>query len=302
MLRIDHLSFGYPRATHRLVLDRVSATIADGRIVGVLGPNGSGKTTLLRLINGTLTPSSGAVYLVERIDEKWSSEHRRSGKFSGPFLRNGPRGNQTDIPIDDRPVHRRSRRELARRMAVVPQETHLAFDYSVLEMVLMGRHPHLGMFEVEGPTDLAIARDALKATGTDHLEDRDFTTLSGGEKQRVIIASALAQAPNLLLLDEPTASLDLGYQLDVTSLLHRLNLERGITMVLSTHDLNVAAALCHELVLIRDGRVLVSGPTDEVLTPEHVEALYDVEADVHVHDETGHLTVVPIARIRRGRT
>ncbi len=231
----------------------------------MLGPNGSGKTTLLRLINGTLAPLSGAVYL------------------------------------DDRPVHRQSRRELARRMAIVPQETQLAFDYSVLEMVLMGRHPHLGVFEVEGPTDVAIARDALTATGTDHLEDRDFNTLSGGEKQRVIIASALAQAPNLLLLDEPTASLDLGYQLEISSLLHRLNLERGITMVLSTHDLNVAAALCHELVLIREGRVLAAGPTDDVLTPEHVEALYDVEADVHVHDETGHLTVVPIARIRRGR-
>lgn len=248
-----------------LVLDQVSATIANGHIVGVLGPNGSGKTTLLRLINGTLAPLSGAVYL------------------------------------DDRPVHRQSRRELARRMAIVPQETQLAFDYSVLEMVLMGRHPHLGVFEVEGPTDVAIARDALTATGTDHLEDRDFNTLSGGEKQRVIIASALAQAPNLLLLDEPTASLDLGYQLEISSLLHRLNLERGITMVLSTHDLNVAAALCHELVLIREGRVLAAGPTDDVLTPEHVEALYDVEADVHVHDETGHLTVVPIARIRRGR-
>jgi iron complex transport system ATP-binding protein len=264
VLRIDNVSFGYPRKASGLVLDGVSATIPDGQIVGVLGPNGSGKTTLLRLINGTLTPLSGAVYL------------------------------------DNQPVHRRSRRELARQMAVVPQETHLAFDYSVLEMVLMGRHPHLGVFEVEGPADLAIARDALAATGTDYLEDRDFNTLSGGEKQRVIIASALSQAPRLLLLDEPTASLDLGYQLEISSLLHQLNRERGITMVLSTHDLNVAAALCHALVLIRQGHVVAAGPTDEVLTPEHIEALYDVEADVHVHDETGHLTVVPIARIRRG--
>jgi iron complex transport system ATP-binding protein len=265
VLRIDTVSFGYSSTDRTLVLDRVSATIAAGHIVGILGPNGSGKTTLLRLINGTLTPRAGAVYL------------------------------------DGQPVHRQSRRELARRMAVVPQETHLAFDYSVLEMVLMGRHPHLGAFQVEGPSDVAIARDALKATGTDHLEDRDFGTLSGGEKQRVIIAAALAQAPDLLLLDEPTASLDLGYQLEVSALLHRLNEERGITMVLSTHDLNVAAAVCHELVLIRDGRVLAAGSTGDVLTPEHVEALYDVEADVHVHDETGHLTVVPIARIRRGR-
>jgi iron complex transport system ATP-binding protein len=270
VLRVDNVSFGYAgkgrNRTSALVLDQVSATIPSGQIVGILGPNGSGKTTLLRLINGTLTPRSGTIYL------------------------------------DDQPVQRLSRRELARRMAVVPQETHLAFDYSVLEMVLMGRHPHLGIFEVEGPSDLAIARDALTATGTEQLEDRDFNTLSGGEKQRVIIAAALAQAPHLLLLDEPTASLDLGYQLEVSSLLHRLNRERDITMVLSTHDLNIAAALCDALVLIRQGHVVAAGPTDEVLTPEHIEALYDVEADVHVHDETGHLTVVPIARIRRGRS
>jgi iron complex transport system ATP-binding protein len=121
-------------------------------------------------------------------------------------------------------------------------------------------------------------------------------TLSGGEKQRVVIASALAQSPQILLLDEPTASLDLGYQLEVASLLGRLNGERSVTMVLATHDLNLAASLCDTLVVMRDGRVLAHGPTRDVLTPAMVHQLYGVDADVTFHDRAGHLTVVPVGR------
>ena len=174
----------------------------------------------------------------------------------------------------------------------------LAFEYTALEIVLMGRHAHLGLFQVEGPADYAVAREALAATGSAPLEDREFHTLSGGEKQRVIIAAALAQSADLLLLDEPTASLDLGYQLDVARLLVTLNRDRGVTMVISTHDLNFAAAVCRTLILMRGGRVLAQGPAEAVLTPEHVRALYDVEADVHIHPDTGHLTVVPVRRVR----
>ncbi|MCA1583652.1 MAG: ABC transporter ATP-binding protein [Acidobacteria bacterium] len=264
MLQVADVSFGYGTADRpALVIDRVSATITRGALAGVLGPNGSGKTTLLRLMSGTRVPTHGSVLL------------------------------------DGQPLRQLSRRELARRLAVVPQETHLAFDYTVMEMVLMGRHPHLGLFEVEGPSDLAVAREALASTGTETLEARDFNTLSGGEKQRVIIAAALAQASDVLLLDEPTASLDLGYQLEIATLLRHLNQERGVTMVVSTHDLNLAAALCRELILLRDGRVLAAGPVAQVLTPENIRRLYDVEADVHVHDGTGHLTVVPLRRVER---
>jgi len=155
------------------------------------------------------------------------------------------------------------------------------------------------VFTVEGPDDLRIAHEALAATGTAHLADRPFHELSGGEKQRIVIAAALAQSAALLLLDEPTASLDLGYQLEVSSLLLRLNQDHGVTMAISTHDLNLAAAICRELILMRDGKVLAAGPTDEVLTPENVRRLYDVEADVHVHSETGHMTVVPVRRVTR---
>ncbi len=260
MLQADKVSFEYDTRTRVKVLDEVSVTIARGGIVGILGPNGSGKTTLLRLLSGTRRPSAGRVLL------------------------------------DGRPIDRLSRRQVARRIAVVPQETQLAFEYTVLEMVLMGRHPHLGLFEMEGPIDVAIARDVLAATGTADLEHRQFSRLSGGEKQRVVIAAALSQASDILLLDEPTASLDLAYQLEVAALLGELNRARGVTIAISTHDLNLAATVCRELVLLRAGRVLAHGPTGDVLTPDNIRALYDVDADVRVHDATGHLVVVPMAR------
>jgi len=242
-------------------LQGVSLEVRPGSRVGVLGANGSGKTTLLRVLGGTLGPDRGRVTL------------------------------------DGEDVRRFSRRSLARRIASVPQETHLAFDYTVLEIALMGRYPHLGPFELEGVRDLAIARDALLATGTAALERRSFATLSGGEKQRVIIASAVAQSAGLMLLDEPTASLDLGYQLEIAALLRRLNADRGITMVVATHDLNFAASVCDELVLLKEGTVLASGPVEQVLTRERVRELYQVEADVHFHEDAGHMTVVPLRRV-----
>jgi len=241
----------------------VTVDVERGSVVGILGPNGSGKTTLLRLLAGMLRPESGTVTL-----------------------------NGTDLASLPRAA-------LARSIAVVPQETHLAFDYSVLEIALMGRYPHLGTFELEGPRDVAIAREALAATGTLALERRSFATLSGGEKQRVVIASALAQQADILLLDEPTASLDLGYQFDVAALLARLNRERALTIVVATHDLNFAASLCHFIVMLAGGRVAAAGPTGDTLTAMSIQALYGVVADVYPHHAAGHLTVVPLRRIRR---
>ena len=264
-LTAQHISYSHGRSDRtarvpEFALRDVSVAIARRSLTGLLGQNGCGKTTLLKLLSGVLTPDKGEVHL------------------------------------DRRPLSSMPRREAARQIAVVPQETHPAFDYSVMEMVLMGRHPHLGAFQLEGPGDLAIARESLAATGTAHLADRLYMTLSGGEKQRVVIASALAQAPQVLLLDEPTASLDLGYQLEVASLLGRLNRERSVTMVLATHDLNLAASLCDTLVLLREGRVLAQGPTRDVLTPAMVNQLYGVDADVTFHERAGHLTVVPVGR------
>jgi iron complex transport system ATP-binding protein len=265
MLQASELSYGYSsgdRRTPSFTLDQVSVSVERGSLTGLLGPNGCGKTTLLKLLSGVLQPAHGVVSL------------------NGISLAG------------------RSRRDIARHLAVVPQETHPAFDYTVMEMVLMGRHPHLGAFELEGPRDLALARDALAATGTDHLAGRAYMTLSGGEKQRVVIASALTQSPDVLLLDEPTASLDLGYQLEVAGLLRRLNLERGVTIVLATHDLNLAASLCDWLILMRDGRVLAQGPTRDVLTAASIRRVYDVEAEVSFHGAAGHVTVTPLRRVQ----
>ena len=275
MLRATDVSFTYRRATRRAkagamvpdvlamvpdVLKDIFLEVDRGDLVGILGPNGSGKTTLLKLLGGVFPPASGSVTLDGRSLADWS------------------------------------RREIARRVAFVPQETTTAFDFTVLDIVLMGRFPHLGAFALEGPEDLAIARRALEATGTAAFEERAFSTLSGGEKQRVVVASALAQSPVLLLLDEPTASLDIGHQIEVQTLLRRLNADSGVTMVLSTHDLNLAAALCRRLVLLKDGHVLATGRTEEVLTPDAVRELYHVDAEVVWHPRAGHLTVVPIGR------
>ena len=258
MLDARGLSFGYQRGT--LVVDDVSLSVARGSIVGLIGPNGSGKTTLVRLMNGTLKPARGTVSL------------------------------------DGIPLTALSRRDLARRIAVVPQETQVTFDFSALEIVLMGRYAHLGAFALEGPDDVSIARQALAATGTAALEARQFATLSGGEKQRVVIASALAQSSDILLLDEPTTALDIGFQSEIASLLVRLNREHGTTMVVSTHDLNLAAMLCTTLVLLKSGRVLAQGATKDVLTAANIRELYGVDADVTYHPRAGHLTVVPLAR------
>ena len=241
------------------VLDRVSLDVPAGALVGVLGPNGSGKTTLLRVLAGTLPPQSGRVTL------------------------------------DGADISSLDRRSVARRVAVVPQDTHLAFDYSVLEVALMGRYPHLGPFEVEGPADFAAAEAALEATGTLDLAQRAYTTLSGGEKQRVIIASALSQLDRrththsrespLLLLDEPTAALDLRYQVEVTALigrLHESSLAAGapLTVVLSTHDLHFAATLCDTVVLLSQGRIVSHGPPADVLTLDALSSVYGISQEL----------------------
>jgi len=250
--------FGYDERAP--VLRGVSLDVRASDIIAILGPNGSGKTTLLRVLAGTRHPQRGTVTL------------------------------------HGAPLARLSRAALARRMAVVPQETQLAFDYTVAEVAMMGRYPHLRAFQIEGPSDIAVVEHALAATGTLELRDRAFATLSGGEKQRVVIASALAQIGDegVLLLDEPTASLDLRYQLEIADLLKALHRDRQIAIVISTHDLALAGTLCDRIALIRDGAVVASGTPDDALTPDHIREVYGVSADVLWHG--GQRLVIPTGR------
>jgi iron complex transport system ATP-binding protein len=267
LLQATDVGFAY--AGRQPVLRGITMEMPANSFVGILGPNGSGKTTLLRALAGVVRPSTGHILL------------------------------------DGRDLASVPRQLLARRMAVVPQETHLAFDYTVLEVVLMGRYPYLATFEVEGPEDFAVACESLAATGTLALKDRPFDTLSGGEKQRVILAAALAQiagsdAEGILLLDEPTVALDLAYQLELGTLLRDLQRRRPMAIAVSTHDLNFAASLCRTLVLLKDGEVLASGPTDEVLTPHRIRLLYGVDAEVTRHPGTGRIVVIPLQRVPAG--
>ena len=252
-IKISDLVVGYGDDP---VLSGVTAEIAGGEFVGIVGPNGSGKTTLLRSIARVLKPSSGAV------------------------------------SIGGKDVFSISPRELAREMGVVPQETVPAFEFSALEIVLMGRTPHLRRFQSESDKDIAIAEESMRRTGTLELADRPFAALSGGERQRVVIARALAQEPKIILLDEPTSHLDINYQFEIMGLVKRLNKEQGITVLTVLHDLNLAAQYCDRLLMLSKGKIRTAGTPADVLTAGNVKSVYGVDVWVRKHPTSGRPYVI----------
>ncbi|MGO1198384.1 MAG: ABC transporter ATP-binding protein [Dermabacteraceae bacterium] len=230
----------------REVLAGLDLTVGAGEVVGLVGPNGSGKTTALRILHRALVPNAGQVLL----------EGRDLGEYSG--------------------------RERARRIAVMAQELTGEVPLSVADVVLLGRIPHAGAFGGTAEEDLDIAADALTSAGALHLAGREFGLLSGGEKQRVLIARALAQQPRLLLMDEPTNHLDIGSQHQVL----RIVREKGVATVVVLHDLNLAARYCDRVMVLDHGRVLADGPPSSALTAELVSTTYDVAAE-HARAEDG---------------
>ena len=247
------ISFQYDEAT---VLDELSLRTDPGEFVGIIGPNGSGKSTLLRLLAGVIRPSSGDVFL------------------------------------GDRNMAGMSRREVARIVAVVPQETSVSFGFTGLELVLMGRSPHVGRFSLESAEDVGIARRVMDATDTWQFRDRRVDAVSGGEKQRLVIARALAQEPSILLLDEPTSALDIRHQVNIYALLQRFHAREGLSVILVSHDLNLAARACTRLVLLKEGRIVRDGTPREVLKADTLSETYGTELRVREDPDTGSPMVV----------
>jgi cobalamin transport system ATP-binding protein len=250
-LELRGVSVSYGRST---VLDRVGFTVAEGEWVGLIGPNGAGKTTLLRAVAG-LSPSSGAILL------------------EGSLLSAA------------------ARRERARSIAVVPQYPVTPPWMTVAEYVLLGRTPHLGVLAREGRHDLDLAAETLERLELGPFRDRRMGTLSGGERQRVVVARALAQEAKVILLDEPTASLDIGHQQQALELLDLLRGEKRLTLVAAMHDLTLAAQYVDRMVLLRKGRIVADGVPEVVLTQALLSEHYEATVDVLPHD--GGLAVVP---------
>ncbi len=253
-ISVDDVTYGYRRDA---VVSDVSFEVRRGGFTGIIGPNGSGKSTLIKLMSGVLVPWSGRV------------------RFAG--------GDITAMV----------RREVGRRIAVVPQETVMPFPYSALEMVLFGRTPHLRGFSFEERNDVEIALAAMRQTGTEDLAGRAVTELSGGERQRVALARALAQQPQVLLLDEPTAFLDIRHQVEIYDLLRQVQAE-GVTIVSVLHDLNLAALYCEDVVLLAAGRVFRRGAPADVMTYANLTQAYGTEIYVSLNDITGTLNILPL--------
>ena len=235
IITLRGINFSYEKFP---VLSDLSFSVKAGSFFVIIGPNGSGKSTLLKIIAGIISPQSGQVNI--------------SGK----------------------PLHHYSRKKMAKTISLVPQLISVDFPFTVLEVVLMGRSPHLGILGIEQEKDIHIAGQALQFTGVDHLANRKMSHLSGGEQQRVFIARAICQDTRIILLDEPTASLDLAHQVRVMDLMEKLKEEKGITVIMVSHDINLAAMYGENVLLLKKGTIVNSGPPNDVLNFKTLEETY----------------------------
>ena len=243
-----NISFSYAA---KPAMGDVSFTIDEAQIVAVIGPNGSGKTTLLKIINGTLFPDDGQML------------------------------------IDGKETGRWQRKEIAQKVAIVPQETAMIFPFYAEEIVLMGRFPHLGRYGFEDKKDYKIVHEAMEKTDTLAFADRRFSELSAGERQRVLIARALAQEPKVLLLDESAVFLDLKHQSQFLALLRQLNTMQKLTVIFVTHDINLAAQNADRIILLDFGEIYAIGKPAEVITAANIKEVYDVDAGIDSNSYDG---------------
>jgi len=255
-LQVQRVYFSY---LDGLVLHNINLSVKAGEMVGLLGPNGSGKTTLIKLASGVLKPNRG------------------------------------EIRLDGSSLSQLSRKSIARSVAVVPQLFNIPFAFAATEVVMLGRTPFLKAFAGESELDKQFVANALELVGISELKERRFDELSGGERQKVILAMALAQQPKLLLLDEPTVHLDITHQVEILELVRRLNVERRLTVMAAMHDLNLASLYFDRLILLKEGRVSADGTPAEVLTEDGIREVFSASVRVEPHPVTGapHIIVMP---------
>ena len=241
IIRAESVNFAY---ADEMVLQDVSFDIVPGEFLSVIGPNGSGKTTLLKLLYRHLSPRSGAIYL------------------------------------NKESVAKMPRRKLSQKISVVSQVPQFLFGLTALELVLMGRSPHMSLLAFEGKGDFQIALEAMALTDVSQFRDRDILSLSGGELQRVVIARALAQQPQAMLLDEPTSYLDIKHQIGICQLLKKMNKEKGITIIAVFHDINLASSFSDRIMIMKEGKIQGLGPPEEMITKETLESVYGCQVFV----------------------
>jgi len=244
MIELNAVSLGYD---HRAILHDVNMRAKPGQVLGLVGPNASGKSTLIKGITGVIDLFSG------------------------------------HISIDGRDIKTIKGDELARLVATVPQSPALPGAFTAFEVVLMGRTPHLGLLRYEGGKDLAIAWQAMQATQTQSFAERRVGELSGGERQRLVIARALTQQPKAMLLDEPTANLDINHQVEILNLVKNLCLEQNLTVIIALHDLNLAAQYCDWIVMLNGGKVYAEGAAVDILTAPNIKNVYGAEVCIYPH-------------------
>ncbi len=252
LLKIKKIGFRY---NNKWILRNIGFDAQQGELIAIIGPNGSGKSTLLKLIDGLLVPDEG------------------------------------EILLKNRPLESYSRMDLAKEVAMVAQENHFQFPFTTMEVVLMGRFPHLGRFQFEGKKDMEVACQALKSTHCFNLKERFIHELSGGEKQRVLLARALAQEPVAILLDEPTSFLDLRFKKEIFDLISLLTKKKALTVIIVSHDIDLVAQYCDRIIMLKHGSVHSSGKLDEVITAANIEDVYGCPVVVDKNPVTNSLRV-----------
>lgn len=262
-LRFEAVDFSHGPSS-QLRLEGIDLAVEAGGSLALVGPNGSGKTTLLRLAAGELLPARGRI------------------EVCGLEPSTSPR------------------RDMARRVAVVAAHVTVGFGYTVEEVVLMGRAPWLEGYSLESAEDLEIAHEAMRCLDVGHLADRVFDSLSSGERQRAAVARALAQQPDLVLLDEPGAFLDIKHQVELYDVLLERSRDAGLTVVSVLHDLNLAALYFAQVAMLHEGRIFARGRPDDVITYANVRTVFDTDVYVDRNDLTGHLNVLPLPRGHAG--